>query len=91
MMKPVSLALLTATCIAGAAATAAAQPWGGGYYDDDPGPYRYRYRERYYDDDGDRYYDRRNYYRERRAYRTWNGCPPRYTVQDGVCKPYTGR
>jgi hypothetical protein len=23
-------------------------------------------------------------------YRTWNGCPPYYTVQDGVCKPYRG-
>jgi hypothetical protein len=22
---------------------------------------------------------------------TRNGCPPRYTVQDGLCKPYTGR
>jgi len=26
-----------------------------------------------------------------RRYRTWNGCPNGYTVQDGVCKPYTGR
>jgi len=23
-------------------------------------------------------------------YRTWNGCPPNWTVQDGVCKPYRG-
>jgi hypothetical protein len=23
--------------------------------------------------------------------RTGNGCPPNYTVQDGLCKPYTGR
>ena len=21
---------------------------------------------------------------------TWNGCPPHFTVQDGVCKPYRG-
>ena len=33
--------------------------------------------------------------REERAFRqprynTWNGCPPRYTIQDGVCKPYRG-
>jgi hypothetical protein len=21
---------------------------------------------------------------------TFNGCPPRYTIQDGVCKPYRG-
>jgi hypothetical protein len=24
-------------------------------------------------------------------FRTWNNCPPNYTVQDGQCKPYTGR
>jgi len=22
------------------------------------------------------------------GWRTWNGCPPRWTVQGGVCKPY---
>jgi hypothetical protein len=27
----------------------------------------------------------------RRRFDTFNGCPPRYTVQDGLCKPYTGR
>jgi hypothetical protein len=46
-----------------------------------------------------RYYDEPRYYRrdreyesayERRNYRTWNGCPRNYTVQDGVCKPYRG-
>jgi hypothetical protein len=21
---------------------------------------------------------------------TFNGCPPRYTIQDGICKPYRG-
>ena len=25
------------------------------------------------------------------AFKTWNNCPPNFTVQDGVCKPYTGR
>jgi hypothetical protein len=25
------------------------------------------------------------------AFKTWNNCPPNYTVQDGRCKPYTGR
>jgi hypothetical protein len=25
------------------------------------------------------------------AFRTWNNCPPLYTVQDGLCKPYKGR
>jgi hypothetical protein len=24
------------------------------------------------------------------GWNTWNGCPPNYTVQDGVCKPYRG-
>ena len=28
-------------------------------------------------------------YPERR-FRTWNGCPNGFTVQDGVCKPYRG-
>jgi hypothetical protein len=27
------------------------------------------------------------YYYGRRA---WNGCPPNYTIQGGVCKPYQG-
>lgn len=25
------------------------------------------------------------------AFRTFNNCPPNFTVQDGLCKPYTGR
>jgi hypothetical protein len=24
------------------------------------------------------------------GFNTWNGCPPNYTIQDGVCKPYRG-
>jgi hypothetical protein len=24
------------------------------------------------------------------GYRTWNGCPPDWTIQGGVCKPYQG-
>jgi hypothetical protein len=24
------------------------------------------------------------------AFKTWNNCPPNFTVQDGLCKPYTG-
>ena len=39
----------------------------------------------------DRGYDRRYYRNEHRRYnRNGNGCPPHYTVQDGVCKPYRG-
>jgi hypothetical protein len=89
VMKRVALAVLTAATLLGTAGAASAQYWGGGYYQDDPGPYyRHRYRDRYYDED-DRHY-RREDYRERRGYRTGNGCPPHYTVQDGVCKPYRG-
>ena len=29
------------------------------------------------------------YYRPGR-FRTWNGCQPGWTVQDGLCKPYRG-
>ena len=25
------------------------------------------------------------------SFKTFNNCPPNYTVQDGLCKPYTGR
>jgi hypothetical protein len=25
------------------------------------------------------------------AYKTWSNCPPNFTVQDGLCKPYRGR
>ena len=25
------------------------------------------------------------------AFNTWNNCPPNFTVQDGLCKPYRGR
>ena len=24
------------------------------------------------------------------GWNTWNGCPPDYTIQGGVCKPYQG-
>jgi hypothetical protein len=91
MIKHLTLAVLTAASLAGSAGVAAAQPWIGGYFDDDRGRYERRhYRERdYYDRDR---YDRRRDYRERRGgYRTGSGCRPGFTVQDGVCKPYTGR
>jgi hypothetical protein len=48
------------------------------------------YRQRYYRqrsyDDGAYAYAPRRYGR----WNTFNGCPPRYTIQDGVCKPYRG-
>jgi hypothetical protein len=40
---------------------------------------------------GRQYYAPRAYAPEYRVYRRGsNGCPPHYTVQDGVCKPYRG-
>jgi len=45
------------------------------------------YRHRYY---RHRYYDDYAYDPGPRRYRTWNGCPRYYTIQDGVCKPYRG-
>src|SRR5262249_54724364 len=53
------------------------------------GPRRY-----YRDYDEPRYYrygyGERGYYYSPGRYRTWNGCQPGWTVQDGLCKPYRG-
>jgi hypothetical protein len=65
----------------------------GIYFDLGPGPGPRPY---YRDYDEPRYYGPR-YYREGGGYyrpgrfRTWNGCQPGWTVQDGLCKPYRGR
>jgi hypothetical protein len=60
----------------------------------DVGPrYRDPYRHRYYGERPYRHYGDAYAYSPRRGYGrygTWNGCPPRYTIQDGVCKPYRG-
>lgn len=90
-MRNLALIVLAAASLTGMPSIASAQWYGGGYYyDDDPPPryHRRHYRERYYDDDR---YHRGRYYREQPRYRTWNGCPPGYTVQDGDCRPYRGR
>jgi hypothetical protein len=34
--------------------------------------------------------DERRYSPPNPAFKTFNNCPPTYTVQDGLCKPYTG-
>jgi hypothetical protein len=34
--------------------------------------------------------DDRRYSPPNPAFKTFNNCPPTYTVQDGLCKPYTG-
>jgi hypothetical protein len=39
----------------------------------------------------EREYEGRRYrHYQQRYYRSGSVCPPRYTVQDGVCKPYRG-
>ena len=35
--------------------------------------------------------DDSRYYPPNPAFKTWNNCPPNYTIQDGLCKPYRGR
>ena len=70
----VALGFIGATAI-GTIATVQAQ----GFYFDAPGVHvgvgGYPYHHRYY-----------NYYGG--GYGTWNGCPPDWTIQGGVCKPY---
>jgi hypothetical protein len=39
---------------------------------------------------GPRYYDYSPGYVGGGGWQTWNGCPPNYTIQGGVCKPYRG-
>jgi hypothetical protein len=48
---------------------------------DAPAPRYYRYGPQY---------GERGYYYPPGRYRTWNGCQPGWTVQDGLCKPYRG-
>jgi hypothetical protein len=86
-MKKLALVLLAAASLTGTAGVASAQWYGGGYYG--PGPYYGdRYRERYYGDG--RYYPGGQIYYPPGRYRTYNGCQRMWTVQDGLCKPYTG-
>lgn len=89
-MRHVASLTFAAAALFAAAGSASAQYYSGpGFsvqigprYDDD---YRYRYRHHHHH----RYYD--DYAREERHYRPRHGrCPPHYTVQDGVCKPYRG-
>ena len=86
-MSKLALVTFAALTFFAAAGTASAQYYYGPGYGPGVEP-------RYQDD---RYY-RPNYqyrqptygYEAPRRYRTWNGCPPGFTVQDGVCKPYRG-
>jgi hypothetical protein len=99
-MKPLLAVGLAATLAGCAAAESAsrydqapvyeesAEPYYGSppYYRQDQPQYdEPQYHEpRYY-----RHYGQPGYYYPPRR-RTWNGCRPGYTVQDGVCKPYRG-
>ena len=66
------------------------QPPPAGYYQPPPAGYYERPVERRpqfgFDLDDDARYSPPN-----PAFKTWNKCPPNFTVQDGLCKPYTGR
>jgi hypothetical protein len=64
---------------------------------DEPGYYRPE-RRGYYEDRGPGIQldlggrrDDARYSPPNPRFRTWNNCPPNYTVQDGLCKPYRGR
>ena len=58
--------------------------------------YRREYRRDYYEDRGPQLRlnlgrrDEPRYSPPNPAFKTWSNCPPTYTVQDGLCKPYTG-
>ena len=93
MKKFILVGACTAATLSGVG-IASAQYYGGPYYG--PGPY-YRpapppppyYGERYYDDDRPRYYRGGGMMRLDRYGRPY--CiDRRFTVQDGVCKPYRG-
>jgi hypothetical protein len=86
-MQKLAFLILAAAALFAMSGAVSAQYSGPGYgptieprYGRDYDEPRYYRRNRDYDRDDDRRYGRR----------TWNGCPPHYTVQDGECKPYRG-
>lgn len=81
-MNRLALLTLAAAALLATAGGASAQMYSGPGY----GPHM----EPRYDRDYVRDNDGRRFRDERRYRHTYNGCPPRYTVQDGVCKPYRG-
>ena len=84
-MKKFVLLTFAAGALLATAGAASAQ-----YYYNGPG-YGPQIEPRYERDyDEPRYYRRDREYDRRYNRRTFNGCPPRYTVQDGECKPYRG-
>jgi len=90
-MRTLALTTFAAAALFAAAGTASAQMYysGPGYsvqigprYDYDEPRYYRRHHQRYYAED---YGPRERHFRSRGG-----RCPPHYTVQDGVCKPYRG-
>ncbi len=92
-MRTITKAALALGFIGAMAASAFAPAKAQGVYYSGPGVevqvgdpnWRYRHHRRYYRD-----YDGPYAYAPAPRYRTWNGCPRGYTVQDGICKPYRG-
>lgn len=87
ILRKLILATLAAGAVLAAGGAASAQIYySGPGYGVHIGP-RYqepRYEERRYRRNHNRYYGERSYRR------SGSRCPPHYTVQDGVCKPYRG-
>jgi hypothetical protein len=98
IMRTVTKALLAFGAVAGAATlgiTGTDSAKAQGVYIDAPGVHvgvGHRHHHRRYYRGYDAYDYDRSYAGPRRGggFNTWNGCPPRYTIQDGVCKPYRG-
>lgn len=86
MRRFLTALILLAGCVGAADMASAQYYYDRGYYP--PPPPRAYYRDRYY---GEERYYRPPPQRRYGPYRTWNGCPPGWTVQDGTCKPYSGR
>jgi hypothetical protein len=92
-MNKLALLLLAAVSVVATAAPAAAQGYGGGYRDEPPPHFRPPYRD---PEEHARWKSRRGYHDGffggpvGGGWNTFNGCPPGFTVQDGICKPYLG-
>lgn len=86
-MRKLALIVLAAASLSAMPNVASAQYWRGHYYNNHPRHHHHHHRYyRHYN------YDRGGgYYRAPMRSRSGNGCRPGYTVQDGRCKPYTGR
>lgn len=90
MKKLVLIALASAVISVSAGAASAQVYYSGPGFSAQIGPrYDDGYERRRYRDDR-RYYRNENRY-DRRSQRSGRRCPYGWTVQDGVCKPYTGR